>query len=76
MAASYGVDWIVQVAIDAIDKPSELTSPEQSLSSLLERYGTGAFEAAIVKIRELRALNEHDFVAMGAERLLETVLAR
>jgi hypothetical protein len=71
------VEWIVRVAINAIDKPGELNSaPEASLERLLDRYGTEAFEVALSRVRELLALNDHDFVALGAERLLENALAR
>ena len=70
------VEWVVQIALDAFDKPSEFRSaPEQSLARMLERYGTPVFEVALARVRELLALNERDFVAAGAERMLENVLA-
>lgn len=74
MAAKYSVEWVVQVAINAIDKPSG-SDPESSLQRILESEGPEVFEAALVKVRELLALNSHDFVAAGAERLLSNVLA-
>jgi hypothetical protein len=76
VSAKYGVEWVVQVAINAIDKPSG-ADPESSLQRILESDGPEVFEAALakVRVRELLALNAHDFVAAGAERLLSNVLA-
>jgi hypothetical protein len=72
----YGVEGIVLTALDAIDKPDAFrSSPEHALTRMLEQYGSDAFADALERIRELLTLNSHDVVALGAERLLENVLA-